>query len=437
MAKQLRIGLINEYFPPHAVGGAEWSSLRLAETLVEQGHAVHVITPDYSGNGAHETRGALQITRYPLPPWLRRPVPVNSLWLGNPWFYGSMARHIASVVKTDRLDILHAQNKYSVPAVLIAGRLTGRPTVATVRDYINICPTGMCLQRGEPPPQSGDLAHYERCFWRFYRQYDGRPGLLPKGKRWARFMLWETADLALRRASLSRMDAVIAVSQATADLHALAGIAPDRLRVVYNVPPPVEAVDPAAARHLSDRLGLGNAPVVAIVGKLSIGKGTPVLLEAARRTLRAVPETVFVLAGRAEMPVLIDHDLTGSIRLPGVLSQPEVRALYERARLVVVPSRWPEPFSRVLLEAMAAGRPLVGTRVGGTPEAILHGDTGWIVPPGDAGALSRAIVSLLRAPALADAMGQRGRERVETVFHPAVSYQQLLDVYQDVAGRSG
>jgi glycosyltransferase involved in cell wall biosynthesis len=111
---------------------------------------------------------------------------------------------------------------------------------------------------------------------------------------------------------------------------------------------------------------------------------------AARRVARAMPDARFVFVGEGALGV------EGSpFHVLGPLPNHEVLALYPVADVVAVPSVIPDSLSRVILEAMAAGRPVVGTRVGGTPELVSHGETGLLVERGDTRGLSVVNISPL------------------------------------------
>jgi glycosyltransferase involved in cell wall biosynthesis len=119
----------------------------------------------------------------------------------------------------------------------------------------------------------------------------------------------------------------------------------------------------------------------------------------------------------------------------GSIPQPDLFALYRAAEVVVVPSSWPEPLSRVLLEAMQLGRPVVATAVGGTPEAVEDGVTGLLVPREDPRALGEAISALLRDPARRARMGEAARQRAALVFSEERIIASLLDAYAAAARR--
>jgi glycosyltransferase involved in cell wall biosynthesis len=94
-----------------------------------------------------------------------------------------------------------------------------------------------------------------------------------------------------------------------------------------------------------------------------------------------------------------------------------------------------EALSNVLLESMAAGAPTVATRVGGTPEALIDGVTGLLVPPGDADAMATAIMRMLSDDAMADRMGQAARHRIAEMFSVKRMVRATEDIYLELLDR--
>jgi glycosyltransferase involved in cell wall biosynthesis len=111
------------------------------------------------------------------------------------------------------------------------------------------------------------------------------------------------------------------------------------------------------------------------------------------------------------------------------LAHPELAGHYRNADILVFPSVWNEPFGIPLIEAMATGIPVIATRGGGFPEIVHDGQTGLLVPRGDAPALAEAILRLLESEDLSRSMGQAGRQRVLERFTWDRIVQDLLSEY--------
>jgi len=152
------------------------------------------------------------------------------------------------------------------------------------------------------------------------------------------------------------------------------------------------------------------------IGRFSEQKGQLVLLAAMALVKDQHPDARLVLVGDGDMRSLIEAeiarlDLAQNISLTGWLSEADVRAELAAAQALVMPS-FAEGLPMVIMEAMAAGRPVIATYVAGIPELVQPGETGWLVPAGDVQALADAILLMANEPVgrLA-AMGQAGRTR--------------------------
>jgi glycosyltransferase involved in cell wall biosynthesis len=171
------------------------------------------------------------------------------------------------------------------------------------------------------------------------------------------------------------------------------------------------------------------APRLVAVGRLIPIKGFDVLLEAFGRARRVVPELTLEIAGSG--PLEAELKATAP---PGVLFLGHVAApgpVYERNAIVVVPSRG-EGFGMVALEAAERGRVAVAADVGGLPEIVADGETGLVVPSGDAAALADALVRLARDPDLSRAFGAAARQRALTQFSAAAAADRVADLYRSL-----
>jgi glycosyltransferase involved in cell wall biosynthesis len=232
---------------------------------------------------------------------------------------------------------------------------------------------------------------------------------------------------ALERRLPSRVDAVIATSPAVA-----AAVGGSATVIAPFGPRPSPVQDRAAVRRswaVTD-----GAPVVAAVGRLHPQKGLDVLLDAVAPLRARVPAVHVVLVGEGPL----DGDLRRRIAAEAlgacvhlVGPTPDAAGALIAADVVAVPSRW-ESGPLVVAEALELGRPVVATPVGFVPEMVTDGQTGRLVPPGDAGALAGALADLLEDPAAAAALGAAGQTRVAAWLDRDAAAAAVVAVYERV-----
>ncbi len=219
-------------------------------------------------------------------------------------------------------------------------------------------------------------------------------------------------------ASLTDADAIIAVSSYTAQIAAAQGVSAEKLCVLNNgvdvarfSPGPK---DPA----IQSWFGLHNERVLLCLARLDQRKGQDKLIQAMPEILAAVPNTVLLLVGSGEdegrlRRMVEDLQLQSAVRFAGPASEEQVVGYYRTADVYVMPNRTTadgdtEGFGLVFLEAGACAKPVVGGRAGGVPDAILDGQTGFLVDGLSTQSIVAACVRLLADPALATEMGRAG-----------------------------
>ncbi|MCC7194547.1 MAG: glycosyltransferase [Gemmatimonadaceae bacterium] len=215
---------------------------------------------------------------------------------------------------------------------------------------------------------------------------------------------------------------VIANSRATARAFVGAGGRPALVRVVYNGidAAPFDAVAPSTAAALRAELAPPGAFTVVHVGRFHHWKGQHVLVEAVAREPRAVAwlagAPLFGEESYAEELKRTAERLgvAGRVRFLGF--RDDIPALMRAADAVVHSSVYPEPFGRVVVEGMLAGRPVIAADAGGVSEIVAGEETGILVPPGDAAALAAAISRLIDDPASGAAMAVRARAYARNNF---------------------
>ena len=228
-------------------------------------------------------------------------------------------------------------------------------------------------------------------------------------------------------------DRVVAVSDAVArDLVQRYGLPPARVVTVKNGidADAFAAARPPAAVRAELGLGPGDRPI-GVAARMTAQKGHAHLLDALPAVLARVPAVVCVLIGDGPLRAAIEAraralGVAGRCRFTG--ARADVADLVAALEIVVLPSR-SEGLPFALLEAMALGKPVVATTVGGCPEVVEHGRTGLLTPPGDPPALADAILRLLECPGEARAMGEAGAARVRADFTLTRMVRELEAIY--------
>jgi len=177
----------------------------------------------------------------------------------------------------------------------------------------------------------------------------------------------------------------------------------------------------------------GDEVVISSMGRLGSRKGTWDLLEAFKRLAAEMPNVRLVLGGDGEIDkarrIVEREGLGGRVTIAGWLSGSEKLDAFNRTDIYALPS-YHEGLPASIVEAMAAGAPILSTPVGGIPEAVIEGDNGFLVAPGDVGALHDRLRRLARDRGLRERMGRRSRKLMEEHFDLDALLDRLVEVYR-------
>jgi glycosyltransferase involved in cell wall biosynthesis len=237
-----------------------------------------------------------------------------------------------------------------------------------------------------------------------------------------------------------RVDGVVAISRTIKDLLIRAGVKPEKIRLINS------GIDPERYEWQPKKPLAGNGPtVIGCLAGLQERKGQRFLLQAAALLKSRGLNLRYQIAGEGPLREQLEQ-LTGrlglgdDVRFVGFVADPA--EFLAKIDLFVMPSL-AEGLGVAALEAMAAGKAVIATKVGGLVESVLDGVTGILVPPQDPMALAHAIAKLVQAPSLASEMGTQGQQRVMQHFtltqmaqHNESFYYELLDAIQYSRRRS-
>jgi D-inositol-3-phosphate glycosyltransferase len=412
--RQLRIAMISEHASPIALlggqdaGGQNVYVDEISRRLARLGFQVDVFSRRDAPATPKVAKWAPGVRVVQLSAGPARAIPKDAIWPHMPAFRNAFLRFVAH--ERGCYDVLHAHFWMSGWVAL------------------NLAPT-----LGAPVVQ---LFH---ALGETKRRFQGEDDTSPPER------------IAVEREIVRRADRVIAQCPA------------ERQELVtgYDADPGKIALIPAGAnlqrfrpvsRELARRrIGLeGEGPVVVYVGRMLPRKDVRNVIRAFARLLegwRAAPPQLLIVGGETSEPDPIATPEIGVLqRLAAELGiaehvrftgqrQPDELRYYYCAADVAVTTPWYEPFGLTPLEAMACGRPVIGSAVGGITYTIRDGETGYLVPPRDPDALARRLRGILRRPRMAERMGLAARERVEREFTWPLVAERTAALYDEVLTR--
>ena len=323
----------------------------------------------------------------------------------------SAFRTLSALFERERVSIVHVHNTLPLisPAVYSAARRAGAAVVQTLHNYRLLCPVATLYRDGAP---------CELCVGRSVAWPSVVHGCY-RGERAATATV--ATMLALHKALgtyRNRVDRYIALTHFAKRKFIEGGLPASRIVVKPNSVAPLDTHGPTAA-----------GPVL-FVGRLTEEKGVRILLDAWQENAHLPPLRV-VGDGPLRHEVEARTNRGTVIYAVGRVPPADMAAEYAAASMLVFPSIWYEGFGLAIVEAMAAGLPVVASRLGSAEEIVRDGETGLLFTPGDREDLERKVRWLFERPEVARSMGARGKERYEALYTPGRNLTELLAIYAE------
>ncbi|NJP05527.1 MAG: glycosyltransferase family 4 protein [Chloroflexaceae bacterium] len=393
----MRILMIHNYYQTR--GGEDVSTDQEVRRLRAHGHAVHLYT-----------RHNDEIKTWS--PAMKARLAGETTWSNRTF------REIKQVVYDFRPDIAHVQNFFPLitPSAHYACRSFGVPVVQSLRNYRLFCPIGVFLRNGRVCEACLNHSLWRGVMYACY--HDSR---------------LQTATVALMLAVHRRLHtwqrqvaAFVTLSEFARSKAIAGGIPAERVFVRPNF----LETDPGT--------GTDHRDGALFVGRLSPEKGLDTLLDAWAK----VAHIPLQIVGDGPLRSWVEDQLATRalphVTLTGPLPQATVFDKMKTSRLLVMPSRSYETFGRTIMEAYATATPVIASNLGAVGEIVDDGETGWLIPPGDASALAERVNWLWEHPTEAAMMGQQGRRVFEAKYlaQPADD-DRLMAIYRHAIASAG
>ncbi len=373
----MRVAMVSEWFNARA-GGVAVHVRQLTEFLVKYGVDVEIITGSWNP-GEMPVDVPVHVIKGPKDPFFR----LNM----SPW----VSRDMKETINKGDFDVIHAHHAFS--RMPLSALNIGR-------DF-NI---------------KGILTTHTVSFMPDYNY------------------LWASLSYGypVYRIMISKADEIIAVSDSARRF--ISHFTDVPVRVIPNGVDTSEfrVMDRSEAKKM---MGFGDEPFFLYVGRLVSKKGLFTLLMAFSDVLKEMPEAKLRIAGKGNLkPVLLSMSkalgINGSVEFLGYVPDESLNPLFSSADVFVLPSAFGESFGIVILEAMASGTPVIGTKVGGIEEILGDGKCGVLVPPSDPSKMAEAMVSLMVDRDLRERMGKRALRRVRKEYDWRVVAKKVMEVYE-------
>lgn len=415
----IKILFVNEYFPPYAPGGGEWSTYYLANDLAKRNLAeVIVVTPNY-GNKSIEVEENVKVERFPFFGKLNGNKKIlSSIYYTNFIWFLIEAFFICKFANKYKVDLLHVHGKYSIPGAKIASFILRKPVLVTVRDYLIVCNYGLCLLKGDKPCNIVDYLRND--FVTYYRHYVSTKNLINLLTNLIFAILGRINRNVIRYFAID-LDTVV-LSNKQKQIFINSGF--KKVKVIQNSIDFIESTKEKKRKR-----------IVLFAGRLTFGKGIGLLINIIPEFFRENPDYLFYFIGdgpyKKELQKLSKR--YPGLRVLGSIEHKKLMSIYQQARVTVVPSLWPEPFGRIALESLSRLTPTVVTDRGGLSEIIKNERWGYVIEPSEVNILNAIKKAILNYDTLTKNISS-DFELIKKKFGRDVS-NQYLKYYNNLINR--
>jgi len=386
------------------IGGISSYLINAKKILKKEGHIIKILSSDINPEEKHSDKKACVFSDYKFRSFHKNRIIRIIMSIFNPFSYLKTKQ----ILKEFKPDIVHLNNFLNIASPSILCCLKNIPAILTIHDYSIICPTGYKMLSSKV------------CNSRYGKNCIKCIGIkgyyYEKIKRKISEILFKNIDLFITPSMRLKKDLM------------KTGIL--NIRNIYT-----------GIKLLKySKLNKGNN--LLYMGRLSKEKGIKYLIKAMTDITKKIPAVHLNITGggpeKENLERLIKQlKLEKNVSFIGQIPNKEIERYYKISNILIVPSICEEVFPLVGIEAMSVGRPVIGTRVGGIPEWLDDGKTGFLVDPGNSAQIAEKVIQLFSNRKLMDKMGENGRKKAEQldiknhIKEIEIVYQEVIDKYKN------
>jgi glycosyltransferase involved in cell wall biosynthesis len=390
----MKILISSNVYPPNFIGGAELITHQQAKVLRNAGHEVVVCAGDIGGRVkryecVREKYDSLDVYRIGLLPEDYHPERLN-------FFHRKVEERFSELLESFSPDVVHLHNVVGLSVGLISlSRDSGAKTVVTLHDYWAVCPKNTILD------SSGivclDYNNCDKCIPSF--KLNGGLQVPARLRR-------DYIDL-----QAQEVDVFVSPSRYLADAHINAGFPREKFRVIWN------GIDVQRFSKIRKKEAEGRVIRFSFIGHFGKHKGIAVLLEAMKLVSEKNRFRVNFVGIGEELDRTRRHvremGLRRSVKYWGRVGHDRIETVYQETDVLILPSIWPENHPGTITESMSSRTPVIASAIGGIPELLHDGVTGWLFEAGNANQLAQKMEYFIANKKSIPVFGERAFQRIK------------------------
>ncbi|MBC8500882.1 MAG: glycosyltransferase family 4 protein [Nanoarchaeota archaeon] len=406
--KKLKVLLVSEYFPPKTFGGGEISAYHLAKSLAEEGVSVFVLTSYFKGLKRFGEKDGIKILRTLKTG--NNPNSITENLKRKLYFQKSLKKDIFKIDNKENFDVIHFLNTTSIPSFKIK-----KKTIATINGYTNFCPKRNLFYKEREVCSGCNFPKFLGCI--VNSENVGKIKISSYLRFNPLFWLLLYFNYLKKNKTLKHIDKFISISDFITKQLEKNGVKRKNIEKIYNI----QNIKESGEKFDIKEKGV----IVTYIGALEKLKGVDILIKAFNKIHGDAKLLIF---GEGSQIEYLESIANKNVRFYGSIDYSYIPSIYTQSDIIVQPALWPEPFSRIMLEATYFGKPIIATDNGGNSEGVIDEKNGFLINNEEQ--LKQKLEKLIKHKTLREKMALESKRLFKEKFSKKVilsKYKKILN----------